>query len=220
MDARQLYRAVFNLSLSVQDLLDILQEEIQRGQKEQFRREHSKFADMPPLGEGVPLAPGTDEQQQSETHSQFGSQSVERVAEDSVSDNTVDSGEEISVSLLSARTGQVPEESQINIAFSRHYNAGQAMVYVPKSSWHFFPERNVPFMARTDDDRRLTLKVVGTSARSLVTTNSYRILNEYLRGRLGIGLDQRVTREMLEEYGRTDIVFRKVDGEYFLDFSP
>ena len=184
MDARRLYRAVFNLSLSVQELLDVLQEEIQREQREQ-------------LEELVNDA---------ETY---------RIE----SDRTKECVEEISVSLLSARTGQVPTESQVNAAFSKHYNAGQAMIYVPMSSWHFFPQHNVPFTVKTDDEKQLTLKIVGTSSRSLVTTNSYRILSEYLRGRLGIKLNAPITREMLEEYGRTDIVVRKVNGEYFLDFS-
>lgn len=213
MNARQLYQAVFNLSLSVQDLLDVLQREIQR--EEQTRRESPGSLRMSPKAAGTPPLSATGNP---EAHHRSRALPLQSGVED-VAINPVDGVEEISVSLLSARTGQVPSESQINMTFSKHYNAGQAMIYLPKSCWHFFPDRNIPFTARTDDGERLTLKVVGTSARSLVTVNSYRVLNEYLRGRLGVPLDVRVTKEELERYGRTDIVFRKENGQYALDFS-
>ncbi len=129
-----------------------------------------------------------------------------------------DDVQEITISFLSRR-GEVPATSRLNMGHSIHYDNHQASILIHSSDWSFFPDPQIPFTVTTDDSQRLTMKVAGDRSRTLVTDRSYRILSEYIRGRLGVSIDTPITRKMLEDYGRTDITFRKKNGEYFLDFS-
>lgn len=46
------------------------------------------------------------------------------------------------------------------------------------------------------------------------------ILGRYLRNRLNVGVDEIITKQILEEYGRTSITLSLVgEGVYFADFS-
>lgn len=124
---------------------------------------------------------------------------------------------EIVVSLL-GRNGEVPPTSRLNMGHSQHYHNHQASILIHSSTWEFFPEPQFPFDVHTDDDQTLRMKVTGTVSRSLVTFPNYRTLSEYIRGRLGMPIENQITRETLENYGRTDITFRKKNDQFFLDF--
>ena len=188
MDTRQLYRALFKLMLSTQNVLAILQEEA--------------------LSEEMSL----------EDLSQVPNTDIRNVKKEGRDSEPEDDVKEITISLLSRR-GEVPATSRLNMGHSIHYDNHQASILIHSSDWAFFPEPHIPFTVTTDDNRKLTMKVSGTRSRTLVTDRSYRILSKYLRDRLSVSIDTQITREMLEGYGRTDITFRKKNGEYFLDFS-
>lgn len=189
MDTRQLYRALFKLMLSTQSVLAILQEEV--------LSEEMSVGDL-----GQELQKDTGKLQE-EIHDNRSEEDVQ---------------EEVTISFLS-RWGEVPETSRLNMGHSTHYDNHQASILIHSADWAFFPDPQIPFTVTTDDDQRLTMKVSGSRSRTLVTDRSYRILSEYLRGRLGVSIDTQITRKMLEEYGRTDITFRKRSGAYSLDFS-
>lgn len=125
---------------------------------------------------------------------------------------------EIEVTLL-GRNGEVPPTSRLNMGHSQHYNNHQASILIHSASWEFFPEPQFPFDVHTDDQETLRMKVSGASSRILVTTPNYRTLSEYIRGRLGVPIETPITRQILENYGRTSITFRKKDEQYFLDFK-
>ena len=133
-------------------------------------------------------------------------------------DSSEDEVQEVTISFLSRR-GEVSATSRLNMGHSIHYDNHQASILIHSSDWSFFPDPQIPFIVTTDDNQRLTMKVAGDRSRTLVTDRSYRILSEYIRHRLGVSVDTQITREMLEDYGRTDITFRKKSGEYFLYFS-
>ena len=125
---------------------------------------------------------------------------------------------EIVISLL-GRRGEVPPTSRLNMGHSRHYNNHQASILIHTSFWDFFPKPQIPFDVITDDGKTLRMKLSGETSRVLVTTPNYRDLSEYIRDRLGVSIDTQITREMLEEYGRTTISFRRKNECYELDFS-
>lgn len=199
MDNRQLYRALFKLMLSTQSVLAILQEEVLSEETSQNDLGQDRQGDTGKLKEEF-----HDYELEEDKSEKDGSEE--------------DVQEEVTISFLSRR-GEVPETSRLNMGHSEHYNNHQASILIHPSDWPFFPDPQDPFTVTTDDDQRLTMKVSGTNSRTLVTDRNYRILSEYLRGRLGVSIDKQITRGMLEKYGRTDITFRKRSGAYSLDFS-
>ena len=196
METRQLYRALFEvnrrlteLTISVQDVLTILQGEMLTEESLQ----HS--FDQQPTEEGKhPLDETTDEQK------------------------FVDERNEIIVSLLN-RQGDVPGTSRLNMGFSDYFHNHQAAILIEPPNWSFFPDPQITFNVTTDDGKTLIMKTTGDRSRLLVTVGNYRILSQYIRDRLGISLETRITRTILDDYGRTDITFRRQDGKYLLDFS-
>ncbi len=55
--------------------------------------------------------------------------------------------------------------------------------------------------------------------KALYVAESNAIFGEWLRKRLGVKLGDFITKEMLENYGKTKVTFRKYDdGTYLLDF--
>ena len=77
------------------------------------------------------------------------------------------------------------------------------------------------FTVVTDDDRPLLLRVEQQNDKAITTPLSNAQLGEYFRGRLGLANGAPVVKQDLIDYGRTDVVFYKIDDEqYFMDFSP
>ncbi len=132
--------------------------------------------------------------------------------------NFVDEREVITISLLN-RQGQVPKSSRLNMGHSPHYHNYQAAILIEPANWSFFPKPQEAFNVTTDDGETLIMKTTGDLSRLLVTVGNYQILSKYIRDRLGIRLEERITKTKLIEYGRTNISFRKREGKYSLDFS-
>ena len=195
MDSRQLYRALFEmnrrlteLTISVQDVLTILQDEM--------------LTEVPPRN-------SFDQITRMDKHT---------LKETSDERTFVDEREEITVSFLNSR-GVVPKTSRLNMGFSLHFRNHPAAILIEPVNWSFFPDPQIPFNVTTDDGKTLILKTTGSRSRLLVSVGNYRLLSQYIRDRLRISLDIPITRTMLNDYGRTDITFRKQDGKYLLDFS-
>lgn len=75
-------------------------------------------------------------------------------------------------------------------------------------------------MALTDDRRSLLLRVEQQNDKAITTPISNALLGEYFRNRLGLAYGEYVTKQHLLNYGRTDVVFYKIDDEqFYMDFS-
>lgn len=60
----------------------------------------------------------------------------------------------------------------------------------------------------------------GALNKALTTPLGNSLLGEYFRRRLGVGNGEFVSIENLQEYGRDDVAFTKIDEEqYYMDFS-
>lgn len=85
----------------------------------------------------------------------------------------------------------------------------------------FFPPKGIYFIVNTDDNEELIFnraqKEEGTA---LQTPENNTIIGLYLRRRLGLTKDSKITKESIEDYGRDYILIRKISNKhYFLDFS-
>lgn len=85
----------------------------------------------------------------------------------------------------------------------------------------FFPDRAVEFNMITDDGERFICVIAQQNRKAIETSRDNSILGKYFRKRLGVPLDQKVTREDLDKYGRDYVTIYKVDQKtYFMDFTP
>ncbi len=72
----------------------------------------------------------------------------------------------------------------------------------------------------TDDGKTIICSRAQDHGKGIHTPHNNALLGEYFRNRLGLSSGASVTKSDLNAYGRTDIVFYKVDDEtYYLDFS-
>lgn len=109
--------------------------------------------------------------------------------------------------------GQRPEQRR---------NPNQAYLRIPAkiARTEFFPPRATQFTVRTDDGYSFIAVVAQDGDKAIHTPDGNNILGEYFRQRLGVPLGDLVTREHLDNYGRTDIRFCKLEDETFeMDFS-
>lgn len=84
----------------------------------------------------------------------------------------------------------------------------------------FFPTGGQQFTVQTDDHKSLILRIEQANDKALTTPLGNSLLGEYFRRRLGVGNGEFVSIENLQEYGRDDVAFTKIDEEqYYMDFS-
>lgn len=110
--------------------------------------------------------------------------------------------------------GQRPERANKNEAYI------QLPPFVYKSD--FFPKKPNQFLVRTDDNKSLICVRTSKDAagQQLQTPLNNALLGEYFRNRIGVPSQRPIWRADLERYGRTDVVFYKIDEEtYYMDFS-
>ena len=135
-----------------------------------------------------------------------------------ISCGTVDS---VQISLLTNK-GVVAGTSGLNWGQREKRNPNEAYIRIPITiaRQDFFPtDRH--FTVLTDDGHQLILRVEQQNNKALTTPMNNSLLGEYFRNRLGLPNGHFITREDLERYGRTDVVFAKIDEElYYMDFSP
>ncbi|MDR2581203.1 MAG: NgoFVII family restriction endonuclease [Fibromonadaceae bacterium] len=130
----------------------------------------------------------------------------------------------IKISLLSNRTGEIQSIGGLNWGQRPGREPNQAYIQLSPEIYNgdFFPKAPQCFTVVTDDDRtficRRAQKDEQGQAIHTPLNNSY--IGEYFRNRLGLANGVPVTRQDLERYGRTDVVFYKIDDEnYYMDFS-
>lgn len=90
----------------------------------------------------------------------------------------------------------------------------------------FFPDRILPtdencpmFKVITKDFGSFHMRMAQQGNKALHSVESNAILGEWIRKRLGEPSGAYITRQMLENYGKTYVIFRKyADGTYLLDF--
>lgn len=137
---------------------------------------------------------------------------------DDIEENDMES---IKLSLLTAN-GEIPQKSGINWGQRPGRNKNQAYIALPSKIARsgFFPLGKEHFTVITDDQKELILRVEQENDKAITTPLGNQLLGEYLRGRLGVKEGEFITKNMLLNYGRTDITFYKIDDEnYYLDFS-
>ncbi len=127
------------------------------------------------------------------------------------------------VSLLD-RYGELPKRSGLN--WGQRPEEGrepnQAYIRLPSSVYNtdFFPDVEVHFTVYTDNDKVMICTRAQQNGKAIHTPHNNSIIGIYFRKRLEVLLGALVKKEDLERYGRTDVVFYKIDNEtYYMDFS-
>jgi hypothetical protein len=107
-------------------------------------------------------------------------------------------------------------------------NLNEAYIPVPMSiaRTDFFPPMKEYFTVVTDNDKSLICvreqpkKRGGEDGAAIATPLNNGELGLYFRHRLGLSSEAFITKQNLDNYGRTDVVFYKIDEEtYYMDFS-
>lgn len=136
-------------------------------------------------------------------------------------DAAQDRYEAITLSLVT-RTGEPGTRSGLNWGQRPGRNPNEAYISLPAeiAKSGFFPLEKRHFTAITDDRHQLILRVEQQNNKAITTPARNSDLGEYFRNRLGLANGAFVARSDLEQYGRTDVVFIKLDEEtYYMDFS-
>ena len=129
--------------------------------------------------------------------------------------------EAVTLSLIT-RTGEPGIRSGLNWGQRPGRNPNEAYISLPSKIARsgFFPLEKRHFTAITDDRHQLILRIEQQNDKAITTPARNSDLGEYFRNRLGLANGAFVTRADLEEYGRTNVVFMKLDEEtYYMDFS-
>lgn len=129
--------------------------------------------------------------------------------------------ETVTLSLVT-RTGKPGVRSGLNWGQRPGRNPNEAYISLPSriAKSGFFPLEKRHFTAITDDRHQLILRIEQQNDKAVTTPARNSDLGEYFRNRLGLANGAFVTRADLEKYGRTDVVFMKLDEEtYYMDFS-
>lgn len=139
----------------------------------------------------------------------------------------------VTVSLLASRgqwKNEVPPRSGLNWGQRPEHkrNSNQAYIQIGAKLGRtgFFPARPQRFTVITDDGlsfeavRAQKSPRIDSGGDAIETPQGNHILGAYFRARLGVQGGALVTRQHLENYGRTDVTFCKLEDEtYQMDFS-
>ena len=132
--------------------------------------------------------------------------------------------EQATLPLTSRRLGgQVQNKAGLNWGQRPKRNPDQAYIPVPShiAQSNFFPPKGQQFTVLTDDEQHFICVVAQDNNKGIETTLDNSILGRYFRKRISVDSGQFITRLDLENYGRLDVTFYKIDDEtYHMDFSP
>lgn len=153
------------------------------------------------------------------------SREVEGISENAISDKTSPyyGLEKATISLLDKK-GEVPAHSGLNWGqrpeYKREPNQAYFSVRGDLKKSDFFPPRGIYFTVLTDDNQAIPCVRAQDDAKAIHTPYDNSLLGRYIRSRANIPLGEKVTRTLLERYGRTTVDFYKIDSEnYYMDFS-
>lgn len=127
----------------------------------------------------------------------------------------------VTLSLIT-RSGETGKRSGLNWGQRPGRNPNEAYITLPSriAKSGFFPLEERHFTVITDDRHQLILRIEQENDKAITTPARNSDLGEYFRNRLGLANGAYVTRADLERYGRTNVVFLKLDEEtYYMDFS-
>ena len=140
--------------------------------------------------------------------------------------------DQIRVSLLMAKGG-VGYGSGINWGIrpnGTRRNRNQAYIPYNKADKKsgFFPERVNPddkhcplFKVITREAGAFYMRLAQDRDKGIHSADSNAIIGKWIREKIGAADGQFVTKEMLEQYGATSVVFKKYEnGIYVLEFDP
>ena len=130
--------------------------------------------------------------------------------------------ETITLNLIT-RHGEPGSRSGLNWGQRPGRNPNEAYIPLPSkiAKSGFFPLEERHFTVITDDRHQLILRIEQQNNKAITTPARNSDLGEYFRNRLGLANGAFITRADLDRYGRTDVVFIKLDEEtYYMDFSP
>lgn len=132
---------------------------------------------------------------------------------------------EVELSLLNSRTKQTHNEGGgLNWGHRGDRNRNEAYIPVPSriAQTTFFPEKDQYFTVLTaDDDFSFIARIAQANRKAIHSSDNNSIIGKYFRDRLGLDSGQYITRQHLEDYGRTSVKFMRIDDEtYVMDFSP
>jgi len=146
------------------------------------------------------------------------------IHEDKKIDSDIKSSEieQVKVSLLSNRTGEIQNRGGLNWGQRPGREPNQAYIQLPPDVYNsdFFPKAPQCFTVVTDDNKIFICRRAekDEQGQTIHTPQNNSYLGEYFRNRLGLANGAFVTRNDLERYGRTDVIFYKVGDEYYMDF--
>lgn len=129
--------------------------------------------------------------------------------------------EKVTLSLLQ-RGGDVGTRSGLNWGQRPGREPNQAYIPLPRNIAQsgFFPLDKTQFSVITDDNKYLIVRVEQEGDKAITTPLNNSLIGEYFRNRLGLANGQYITKADLDKYGRTDVVFHKIDDEtFYMDFS-
>lgn len=127
----------------------------------------------------------------------------------------------VKLSLLT-KNGETGTASGVNWGQRKGREPNQAYIHVSSKvkKTGFFPPPDTVFTALTDDRKCLLLRIEQQGDKAITTPSNNSLLGEYIRNRIGLSNGQYVWRKDLENYGRTDVTFYKLDeNQYFMDFG-
>ncbi|MGE5403335.1 MAG: restriction endonuclease PLD domain-containing protein [Candidatus Saccharibacteria bacterium] len=132
----------------------------------------------------------------------------------------------VAISLLDTR-GRLPQISGLNWGQRDGRDPNQAYIRIPAEVYRtdFFPDRGIPFILLTDDGNSLNCSTAqetsyGRHGKAVHTYENNSFMGQYFRNRLGIPSGHPVKLEDLLRYGRTHLVFYRIDDTtYYMDFS-
>ena len=138
----------------------------------------------------------------------------------------------ISVSLLTA-TGDVGHGSGINWGIrpnglARNHNQAYIPYNQKDRKTGFFPERihpddkNCPlFKVITKDGGAFYMRLAQSDNKGIQSAESNAIIGKWLRDKIGVSDGTFITKEMLDAYGTSRVVFKKYDNDiYILEYEP
>jgi hypothetical protein len=123
---------------------------------------------------------------------------------------------------LLARGNETGAKSGLNWGQRDGREPNQAYIPLPSNVARsgFFPLKAQQFSVLTDDGNQLILRVEQQNDKAITTPLNNSLIGEYFRRRIRVPNGKRVWRRDLENYGRTDVTFYKLDDEqYIMDFS-
>ena len=125
------------------------------------------------------------------------------------------------ISLVS-KNGEVGKSSGLNWGQRQGRNPNQAYIPLPRAiaSTGFFPLNSRYFTVITDDDYCMQMRVEQQGDKAITCPDDNAMLGRYFRERIGVEDGKIITATDLQNYGRTTILFTKLNDELFqMDFS-